>query len=959
MRLCFGVFAKVLNLCRLPNVTDKEIVGTLTLTVDPNCEYNKSTGSTVSRLLSCEQNLSNGMERRTKQKQKNNHQDFETGLLTNRLSNVVKAAQEANRSDVIERFKETVVGLIDGDKTVLAVRVLLDIINNDETLNVDKENATKFENYVGKTKNALLEQSEFVFADFLVGVFLYTAVAVKNSVGKDTAKLITAEYLKTLSKSKPIKIVKSVSERSIVVPKTMSFNREIRPIASASGNTFDQQVYILDEIMKVIIETLGKNRMKVATQEDWQDFYFALQETARLGREQSEATGELKTFINNITSLYKDWEEVMMRHSENLPADNASDVFERIIKETDTYLFFREVLPDSNASTANTKEKPNFTAYLNNTKGKYSTIKTLLYNDQPKPFYDFYVCNDIKRSIPVPGRFGTSYKCSTIGNVTAKSLMSCSRFVILAGTGGLGKSMMMRHLLINSIETYTDLGMIPVFIPLKDFDNAADGLFNYVFSKVTSLCAEITEAHFDDALNKGKCLLLFDGLDEIGSTFANLFERELEVFTDKYPENYYVISSRPYQTFISYSRFTVLDLNPFSKKQALMLIDNLEFREDEPIIKEKFRNALDTTLFNTHNAFTQNPLLLTIMLLTFEQYAEVPSKMHLFYKEAFAALSVKHDASKGAYKRVLKTGLAADRFADYFAEFCSRSYYDEKFEVTEEEFAKYYSVLKECEKTGDNTTRADDYLYDLCSNMCLMYLESGKYHFTHRSFQEYFCALYFSKQKDKNLQSIGDFFENRKNRRMFGDKTFNMLYDMIPDKIEEYIFVPFLDKLYNRCDEAEGYWTFLEIIYPHICYENGDVDMFSGSSNSPKSYLFDFMKSINKLPIVKCEEFPHYDELVTAEYVNAYDENEDKVLVNKDELTQEYKNEYGIPDTVGWIYEFDIDAIRNELDEYKELLDCLNNDKFSLKQEYLRMRKFLEKLKSRQKPTGNSLFDMF
>lgn len=45
------------------------------------------------------------------------------------------------------------------------------------------------------------------------------------------------------------------------------------------------------------------------------------------------------------------------------------------------------------------------------------------------------------------------------------------------------------------------------------------------------------------------------------------------------------------------------------------------------------------------------------MLLTFEQYAEVPSKMHIFYREAFAALSVKHDASKGAYKRVLKTGL--------------------------------------------------------------------------------------------------------------------------------------------------------------------------------------------------------------------------------------------------------------------------------------------------------------
>ena len=90
-----------------------------------------------------------------------------------------------------------------------------------------------------------------------------------------------------------------------------------------------------------------------------------------------------------------------------------------------------------------------------------------------------------------------------------------------------------------------------------------------------------------------------------------------------------------------------------------------------------------------------------------------------------------------------------------------------------------------------------------------MYFESGKYHFTHRSFQEYFCTLYFSKQKDKHLESIADFFEHRRSR-MYGDKTFNMLYDMISDKVEEYMFLPYLTKLYEHCDNEDGYWTFLE-----------------------------------------------------------------------------------------------------------------------------------------------------
>ena len=387
-----------------------------------------------------------------------------------------------------------------------------------------------------------------------------------------------------------------------------------------------------------------------------------------------------------------------------------------------------------------------------------------------------------------------------------------------------------------------------------------------------------------------------------------------------------------------------------------MLIDNLEFRPDEPIIKEKFRVALNESLFRTHSTFIQNPLLLTIMLLTFEQYAEVPSKMHQFYREAFAALSVKHDANKGAYKRALKTGLTAEKLADYFAEFCSRSYHDEKFEITEDEFSKYFNSLKEREKSNDRTTTAGDFLYDLCSNICLMYFERGKYYFTHRSFQEYFCALYFSKQKDKNLESIGDFFENR-HSRMYGDRTFNMMYDMIPDKVEEYIFLPYLTRLFERCDGADGYWTFLETLYPYLRYVKGETEEYI--DNDPQSYIYSFIKQLVRYGNVDCNHFPHYDSLVTDEYVHVTDDDECSKLVNRKDVDWEYEREYGIPDTVGWIYEFEVESVRKDAKTYAELLKCLEDENFTLKEEYTEMREYLEKLQNKQTPSGDSLFDLF
>lgn len=828
MRLCFGTFAKVLKLCKLPSVTDVQLVGTLTRTIDPTCEYKDSDGTAVSRLLSCTQNLSNGQMRRTGQRAKTDHSDFESGCGTNRLSNVVLAGQKANRNDVIQKIAANVLPLIDEDRKALAVLAIIDIIRQDTVIDGDKR--LSFEKYLDTTKKALLSQDKYILSELFTGVFLYTVVAVLNTEGKDCVAVIDKSYV----------------------------------------NKFAQNDFLYD-------------------------------------------------FATDFPDVSAEQQDNLATSREAVTADLIRD-------------------------------------YLAKVSGKYNEIKTLLYCDQPKPFYSFYVCNNIQRRIPVQSRVGSSYRTETIEDATSDALADCSRFVILSGTGGLGKSMMLRHLLLDAIERYDKNEIVPIFIALKDFDDTAGALFDYAFSKLDGYGTGITIPQFESLLADGKCLLLFDGLDEIGTKHGGRFEKELEAFTDRYPNNRYVISSRPYRSFVSYSRFTLLFLQPFSKEQALQLIDKLEFRPDEPIIKEKFMTELEKSLYWSHREFTENPLLLTIMLMTFEQFAEVPSKMHVFYREAFVALSQKHDASKGAYKRSLRTGLTADKFADYFAEFCSRSYHDEKFELTEAEFAEYFYKLKERDKSEDNSTSAEDFLYDLCSNMCLMFFESGKYHFTHRSFQEYFCASYFSKQKDKNLRAIGDFFEKRRSRN-FGDKTFVMLYDMISDKIDEYVFLPFLSDLFIECDEADGYWTFLEIMYPCLCYEMGETDVFI--SNSPASYLYEFVKKSFFDNSCDCNVLPFYDSLVTETYGYIEEEDGDSKLVNLSDVDYDYKREYGTPETIGWVLEFDVEEVRKKEGAYKDLLTMLESEDFVLRREYSEARDYFNALVAKQKPTGDGLFDLF
>jgi hypothetical protein len=127
----------------------------------------------------------------------------------------------------------------------------------------------------------------------------------------------------------------------------------------------------------------------------------------------------------------------------------------------------------SNTNTTDSTDKI-IQKYLSNVEESYSDIKTLLYRDQPKPFYSFYVPNNIVQSI---GRD----KSNTIHKINSKSLTMISHFIIVVGIGGLGKSMMMRHLLLNAIQDYGTFHHVPVFISLKDYNGS--NLTDFIYSK--------------------------------------------------------------------------------------------------------------------------------------------------------------------------------------------------------------------------------------------------------------------------------------------------------------------------------------------------------------------------------------------------------------------------------------------------------------------------------------------
>ena len=622
-----------------------------------------------------------------------------------------------------------------------------------------------------------------------------------------------------------------------------------------------------------------------------------------------------------------------------------------------------------------------FQKYLDAASSYYSTKKTLLYAEKPHPFYELYVCNNVRyRKFRATG--ARDFKPEkNISNATIEKLEAESKYIIIEGTGGIGKSMLLTHLFLSSAEKSADTGSTPFFLSLKNYKDTTSGIVDFIWKSAREFDAVISQNDIITALQEKNLVLLMDGLDEIQSTIRENFDTDLEAFIKSYPGNTIVITSRPVFSFITYSKFSVFDIQELTKEQALELVQKLEFWDTAA--KENFMKDLDRHLYTSHYQFASNPLLLTIMLMTYTTFGEVPAKMHVFYSKAYETMARLHDASKGTFKRKLHSKLTPEEFAKYFAEFCARTYTEEVLEFTERTFSAYMAkVLKDsyAEFTG---VQPRDFLLDLTDNLCIMYREGEKYYFIHRSFQEYFAAVHFASSYDNKLKKVGDFFE-RMQHRSYTDRTFAMLYDMIPAKVERFIFLPFLESLMADCSKAgddEEYWEFLERMYPALYYEEGETG--DSYPNEPQSFLYQSI--VREKLLEAASDLDDYGwpkqiyDLPTKTWVSAYreftdDEGfynypdpvlireellEDTTVFAEEDLPSQYSDYYGSPDEVGITVEIEIYELRKNPAKYAWLRDFMEQAEFPILREYCNVKKYYEELKARieKENDSNSLFD--
>ena len=477
-------------------------------------------------------------------------------------------------------------------------------------------------------------------------------------------------------------------------------------------------------------------------------------------------------------------------------------------------------------------------SYLHSIRKEYMEVKTFF---DWKPYFQFdelFVCSDIK---PFGNKALTSN--ALIREATAPKLASVSPYLILYGTGGMGKSMMLRHLLFDAIDHLQERKVVPFFVCLRYYQHHGDeDLASFILDESKDYWPGLDDTILREILGNGKALILLDGLDEVKTGEAEILRAKLFDMMKKYPDNQYIMSSRPFDNhFRSYSKFRIAEVCGLRVEQIDDLLVRVGYFAKNPDRRDSFKELIRDRMRTDDKAFCENPLLLTFMMLLYEQHRTMPTKRHAFYEQTFSVLFSRHDLSKDGFIRELRSKLTEEEFKSIFAEFCAKTYFREDFEFTRDQFITLVSSLKSWEKVKERTG-TDQFLVDSCVNLCIMDQCGAEYKFIHRTFQEYFCACWLSSKPDNQLKEKVAWFEEKKKRTM-EDCVFSFLYEMAEERVELNMILPVLESCFKPREGVErGYWSYLMNQYPEIPYVIGKCD---DSSFEPQSSILMYILHTN------------------------------------------------------------------------------------------------------------------
>ncbi len=647
---------------------------------------------------------------------------------------------------------------------------------------------------------------------------------------------------------------------------------------------------------------------------------------------------------------------------------------------------------DANELYSSFEIKTDFTDYINTKREWYSVMK--LIGGSEVSLDGYFVCNYIGDKLRVgfnKQRSKTSGICieeatlEKIRNVYADKNID-NRKVLLLGSGGSGKTLMMQHLFLDALDRFQVTGVLPVFLELRNMVQSKS-INQFIADSLNEPEKLFDENKVDDLLCSGKLVILFDGLDEVDHTDVDSFLRKLKNFSAKYQKVQIVIASRDCDAVKGIHLFKTFYVWPFDNDQSMDLIERILDKEGSLDAKDEILKYIERGFIKKDGVFASHPMMLTFVTMNYPKFHRFYDNHLLFYQQAYEALLSGHDENKKPYSRRFISVNDAKEFTTIFGEFCAKTYVEGLKEFEEEEFKIFFSQLT-TKEAFDNSKKKLDYknfLQDACSTACMMYEENDKVIYIDPGFQEYLFADYYLNSDAVETEKMGKQLMDREPHLFDNLDAFNMIFAREKKKFEYCILKPFLDSVFKGQDENGAFKNFLIHGYDQYDYtvmntvevekyidkSKWDYNIGAFNLNDPRTIVLTYLQKLLNISSKSSYYVTGREDAVAGDMIsNVYGQWEKndgkKIFALSSYYSDEYANtnfssggdiEYIMksksePAVMGNIYRVDTLDIADNPDTYDALVNAMKEEKSDVYESFLKVKAYYEQMVRAQRREG-------
>jgi len=359
-----------------------------------------------------------------------------------------------------------------------------------------------------------------------------------------------------------------------------------------------------------------------------------------------------------------------------------------------------------------------------------------------------------------------------------KNVFNISNIVSIIGGPGFGKTLFLKNL----INNYNELNMfnfeeiLPIYCNLKEFstfshkNSTGYSIEDFLVDSITHTSgldrAKVTKEFLNFYMQSGRCLLLFDALDEVDNEDRErIAEVIVSFFKTSNKNNKVCITTR--ERGLIPETPVILRVLPINKHQIetyLIKMSIINRFDNEDI--ELFINQCKPLI---ENNFLTNFLMVALMVNIFTSERELPETKVQLYKSCTEYIARKREIKDKRVKfnyDIIRSMVNNDETFEQLSFLGKRNNKEVNHTNIEKCLLLTYNKLF---LDQNQLINAIDEFLKFCSERTELYVEGneGFYRFFHRSFFEYYYSKFIIKNISSNTELISELLNFSPDSEMF------------------------------------------------------------------------------------------------------------------------------------------------------------------------------------------------